>query len=47
MSYGGAQNYGGGGRGGYGGGGMGGSGGGGMQRNQDNSVFVGGLGEVT
>ena len=30
----------GGGRGGYGGGG------GGMQRNQDNSVFVGGLGEV-
>ena len=47
MNYGGAQNYGGGGRGGYGGGGMGGSGGGGMQRNQDNSVFVGGLGEVT
>ena len=47
MSYGGAQSYGGGGRGGYGGGGMGGSGGGGMQRNQDNSVFVGGLGEVT
>ena len=36
-----------GGRGGYGGGGMAGSGGGGMQRNQDNSVFVGGLGEVT
>lgn len=47
MNYGGAQSYGGGGRGGYGGGGMGGSGGGGMQRNQDNSVFVGGLGEVT
>ena len=36
-----------GGRGGYGGGGMAGSSGGGMQRNQDNSVFVGGLGEVT